>query len=101
MEQHIEGRYKIKNLKEEEILFIWMAKDMKVNLLKEWNTEKENTITLKVSFTLEIGFKIKSMGLDNIFTKMELGIGDSFRTTWSMDTEGSINRMAAIMKVSH
>ena len=44
---------------------------MRDNLIKVTNMEKENIITSKVNFILEIGRTTLKMELDNIFMKME------------------------------
>lgn len=48
-------------LRERELIFSLMAKDIMVNFRKTKNTEKDNIITLMVIFILECGRMIRSM----------------------------------------
>jgi len=58
-----------------------MVNDMKVNLIKVVNMEKENIITSKDSCISEIGKIMLRMDLDSIFTKMEPDTMDNSKTT--------------------
>jgi len=54
---------------------------MKVNLIKVVSMGRENIITSKDSYILEIGKIMSRMDLDNIFTKMERDTMDNSKIT--------------------
>ena len=84
---------------EEEKCDIPITRDTKVTFSKEWNMERENITTWKANFTLEIGFKIKSMEMVNIFTRMEIFTQVNFKTTWRMEKVVSNRQTKTTTKV--
>ena len=67
--------------------YIQTRKDMKVNFITGWNTEKESTTTSKGNSTLEIGWRIKNMGKVYTFMRMVKSTVEISKTTWSMVKE--------------
>lgn len=59
-------------------------KGTKVSSTMAWSMARANTIISKGSFILEIGMKIRNMGKDYIFIKMEPGIMEILKTIWNM-----------------